>query len=263
VVAGEEVMTTEGELIGLFLERPVPSGLTPIETALEIKAQGGLVYLEHPYDSFRRHLSESSIESLADLIDIVEVFNGRSEERDNRRAEDLCVILDAAPGAGSDAHSLREIGSGHVEMEDFEGAQDFLAKLRGAKIVKRRRKLLLMAAVPSAMRDVHQLRESARYVGAVFSLLLGLEFGALLIPSLTYLMENTDDSVRGRIFALLFMVVNGVTAIPVLLAAALSDFFGITRVIAVLGLLLAGTGLAIARYATRAFEAGAGPAPAR
>ena len=146
VVAGEEVMTTEGELIGLFLERPVPSGLTPIETALEIKAQGGLVYLEHPYDSFRRHLSESSIESLADLIDIVEVFNGRSEERDNRRAEDLCVILDAAPGAGSDAHSLREIGSGHVEMEDFEGAQDFLAKLRGAKIVKRRRKLLLMAA---------------------------------------------------------------------------------------------------------------------
>jgi hypothetical protein len=30
-------------------------------------------------------------------------------------------------------------------MEDFEGAQDFLAKLRGAKIVKRRRKLLLLA----------------------------------------------------------------------------------------------------------------------
>jgi MFS family permease len=122
--------------------------------------------------------------------------------------------------------------------------------------------LLLMAAVPSAMRDVHQLREGARYVGAVFSLLLGLEFGVLLIPSLTYLMENTEDSVRGRIFALLFMVVNGVTAIPVLLAAALSDFFGINRVIAVLGLLLAGTGLAMARYATRAFGAGAGPARA-
>ncbi len=122
--------------------------------------------------------------------------------------------------------------------------------------------LLLMAAVPSSMRDVHQVREGARYVGAVFSFLLGLEFGALLIPSLTYLMENTEDSVRGRIFALLFMVVNGVTAIPVLLAAALSDFFGINRVIAVLGLLLAGTGLAMARYATRAFGAGAGPARA-
>jgi predicted metal-dependent phosphoesterase TrpH len=145
VVAGEEVMTTEGELIGLFLERPVQSGLTPRETALEIKAQGGLVYLEHPYDPFRRHLSEAGIEALADLIDIVEVFNGRSEEQANRRAEDLCDILGAAPGAGSDAHSLREIGCAYVEMEDFEGAQDFLAKLRGAKIVKRRRKLLLLA----------------------------------------------------------------------------------------------------------------------
>jgi predicted metal-dependent phosphoesterase TrpH len=145
VVAGEEVKTAAGELIGLFLERPVQSGLTPIETALEIKAQGGLVYLEHPYDSSRRHLSEVGIEALADLIDIVEVFNGRSDEHANRRAEDLCDILGAAAGAGSDAHSLREIGSAYVEMEDFEGAQDFLAKLRGAKIVKGRRKLLLLA----------------------------------------------------------------------------------------------------------------------
>ncbi|MHB8589522.1 MAG: PHP domain-containing protein [Candidatus Dormibacteraceae bacterium] len=145
VVAGEEVMTDAGELIGLFLERPVQSGLKPRETALEIKGQGGLVYLEHPYDGFRRHLSEAGIETIADLIDIVEVFNGRSDEGANRRAQDLRDILDAAPGAGSDAHSLREIGSVYVEMDDFEGAKDFLAKLRGAKIVKRRRRLLLLA----------------------------------------------------------------------------------------------------------------------
>ena len=144
-MVGEEIMTTEGELIGLFLERAVPSGLTPRNTVLEIKAQGGLVYLEHPYDTFRRHLSEAAIETLADMIDIVEVFNGRSEEEANRRAEDLCAILGAAAGAGSDAHSIREIGSVYVEMEDFEGAQDFLTKLREAKIVKRRHKLLLWA----------------------------------------------------------------------------------------------------------------------
>ena len=136
-------MTSAGELIGLFLERPVQSGLTPREAALEIKAQGGLVYLEHPYDRFRPHLSEDGIETLADLIDIVEVFNGRSDEQANRRAGDLCEILDAAPGAGSDAHRLRDIGSVYVEMEDFGGAQDFLAKLRRSKIVKGRRRLLL------------------------------------------------------------------------------------------------------------------------
>lgn len=145
VVVGEEVMTTAGELIGLFLQRPVQSGLKPRDAALEIKGQGGLVYLEHPYDPFRRHLSEDAIEAIQDLIDIVEVFNGRSEEQANRRAKDLCEILGATPGAGSDAHSVKEIGSAYVEMEDFDGAADFLTKLREAKIVKGRSKLLLMA----------------------------------------------------------------------------------------------------------------------
>jgi predicted metal-dependent phosphoesterase TrpH len=137
VVVGEEILTSAGELIGLFLSRPIPKGLTPTETAREIKDQGGLVYLEHPYDQFRRHLTEDAIEAVADLIDIVEVFNGRSDSEANRRAADLRDTLGAAPGAGSDAHTIREIGSVYVQMEDFEGASDFLAKLRRSKIVKR------------------------------------------------------------------------------------------------------------------------------
>ncbi len=145
VVVGEEVLTTGGELIGLFLKEPVPAGLAPKESALLIKSQGGLVYLEHPYDQFRRHLTEDAIEALADLVDIVEVFNGRSDEKANRRAEDLCGTLGAAPGAGSDAHKIGEIGSAYVEMEDFEGASDFLAKLHAAQIVVGRSKLLLTA----------------------------------------------------------------------------------------------------------------------
>jgi predicted metal-dependent phosphoesterase TrpH len=145
VVVGEEVLTSGGELIGLFLKERVPSGLAPLEAAGRIKDQGGLVYLEHPYDRTRRHLGEDSIEALADLIDVVEVFNGRSDEKSNRRAADLCGILGAAPGAGSDAHRLSELGSVFVEMEDFDGAQDFLAKLRRAKIIVGRNKLLLTA----------------------------------------------------------------------------------------------------------------------
>jgi predicted metal-dependent phosphoesterase TrpH len=145
IVIGEEVLTSEGEIIGLFLERPIRPGLSVKETTVQIKAQGGLIYLEHPYDSTRRHLSEDAIESIGDLIDIVEVFNGRSDDVANRRAEDLCEILGAAPGAGSDAHTLGEIGGVYVEMEAFGAAQDFLVKLRGAKIVKHRRKLLLLA----------------------------------------------------------------------------------------------------------------------
>ena len=139
-------MTSDGELIGLFLRRLVPKGLGAVEAAREIKDQGGLVYLEHPYDPFRRHLDEGAIEAVADLIDIVEVFNGRSDEKSNRLAEELRQTLGVAAGAGTDAHSLAELGSVYVEMEDFEGPQDFLVKLRSSKIVMRPNGRFRMAA---------------------------------------------------------------------------------------------------------------------
>ncbi|HEY4027320.1 MAG TPA: MFS transporter [Candidatus Dormibacteraeota bacterium] len=119
--------------------------------------------------------------------------------------------------------------------------------------------LVLLAIVPAALRHVEVLRSYTRWGGGAFSLLLGLEFGLLVIPALSYLMEHTSDALRGRIFSLLFMVVNGVTAVPVLLTAALSDWLGIDRVIAGLGVLLAGTGLLMAGYARRVFEAGEPP----
>ena len=138
VVVGEEVMTTEGELIGLFLSSEIPQGLTAREATTRIKAQGGLVYIEHPYDPHRRHLSEEAIEEIAEEIDIVEVWNGRSDDRINQKAVQLCDLLGAAQGAGSDAHLLGDIGRVYVETEAFDGAVDFVAKLRRGKIVKRR-----------------------------------------------------------------------------------------------------------------------------
>jgi len=75
--------------------------------------------------------------------------------------------------------------------------------------------------------------------------LLGVEFGAILIPAITYLMESTSDAIRGRIFALLYMVINGVSAIPVLLAAALSDAIGTAQVLGGLGVLLLGGGVGV------------------
>jgi MFS family permease len=122
--------------------------------------------------------------------------------------------------------------------------------------------LVLLAGAPALFQQFDGLRVYTRWVGSVFSLLLGVEFGVLLIPALTYLMENTSDSIRGRVFALLFMVVNGVTALPVLLTAVLSDWFGISHVIGALGVLLAGTGVVMARYARRVFAAAAQQGPA-
>jgi predicted metal-dependent phosphoesterase TrpH len=134
-VIGQEILTTEGELIGLFLKVPVPSRLSPEQAVGAIKNQGGLVYLEHPYDTSRRNLREEAIERIARQIDIVEVVNGRSQPELNRRAQELRSTLGVAAGAGSDAHTLSEIGSVFVEMEAFDGPQDFLKKLRRSKVV--------------------------------------------------------------------------------------------------------------------------------
>ena len=139
-IVGEEILTTEGELIGLFLKESVPARLSPEEAVAAIKDQGGLVYLEHPYDTTRRNLREGAIERIADQIDIVEVFNGRSQPEINRRAEELRSTLGVPAGAGSDAHTLREIGRVYVEMDPFDGARDFLAKLPFGNVVTREKR---------------------------------------------------------------------------------------------------------------------------
>jgi MFS family permease len=161
------------------------------------------------------------------------------------------ILVPATVGALISAAALGQVG------RRFEPGRLLTAALVATGLT-----LVMLAVVPAITRDAASLRPFTRWIGATFSLLLGLEFGALMIPAVSYLMENTSDDLRGRIFSLLFMVVNGVTAVPVLLTAALSDWLGIERVIAGLGVLLAGAGLAVATSARRIFESGAG-APQR
>jgi MFS family permease len=164
-------------------------------------------------------------------------------------AQDSYVILvPATAGALVSAAVLGQVG------RRFRPARLLVSALVATGLT-----LVLLAIAPAALRHIDVLHPFTRWVGGAFSMLLGLEFGLLLVPALSYLMEHTTDELRGRIFSLLFMVVNGVTALPVLLTAALSDWLGTDRVIAGLGVLLAGTGLLMARYARRVFEAGAPP----
>ena len=114
--------------------------------------------------------------------------------------------------------------------------------------------MLALAAVPEAMTQFPDLQVHNRITAASFSFLLGAEFGAIMIPAVTYLMESTSDEIRGRIFALLYMVINGVTAIPVLVAAALSDIIGTAHVIGGLGAVLLAGGVVIMITGRRAAE---------
>lgn len=145
VVVGQEVSTTAGEVIGLFLEQTIPAGLDLRAALTAIKEQDGLIYLEHPFDTRRRCLAPEAIEESAELIDIVEVFNGRSTAVDNQRALGLQRTLGVAAGAGSDAHHLADIGSVYVELEDFSTASELLTALRSARIVRNPSRTMMAA----------------------------------------------------------------------------------------------------------------------
>ncbi|HEY0071032.1 MAG TPA: PHP domain-containing protein [Chloroflexia bacterium] len=135
VVASEEVKSSQGEIIGYFLTELVPKGLTPEETAKRIKGQGGLVGIPHPFDTMRTasRLQTPALERLVQqgLVDIIEVFNARSiRQEDNERALAFAREHDLAMSAGSDAHTLVEIGAAYVEIAPFDTAEEFLAALR-------------------------------------------------------------------------------------------------------------------------------------
>lgn len=134
-IAGEEVRTTEGEVIGLFLTRSIPRGLRPEQAMDEIHEQGGLTYLAHPFDRYRASWSPLRVVELRGRIDIIETYNAWSSARDNEAAGAICSELGKVAATGSDAHHPRELGLSWMEMDEFDGPADFLAKLRDARHV--------------------------------------------------------------------------------------------------------------------------------
>lgn len=138
VIVGEEVRTHTGEVIGLFLTEKISYGASAADTCRQIRAQGGIVYVPHPFDPMRKNLTEASLNDIADagLVDAIEGHNSKTSLKSlNARAVQFARDRDLAIGAGSDAHVPLALGSGYVEMPDFDGPQDFLAKLREGTVV--------------------------------------------------------------------------------------------------------------------------------
>jgi predicted metal-dependent phosphoesterase TrpH len=136
VVVGEEVSTRDGEIIGLFLERAVPRGLSAEETIERIHGQGGLVSVPHPFSHNRiYHLRREALERVWRTIDAIEVFNAREAfSGDNRRAAAFAAGKGIAGAVGSDAHRPWELGRAYLECDDFAGRDDFLAAIRGGTV---------------------------------------------------------------------------------------------------------------------------------
>lgn len=132
-IAGEEVRTVEGEVIGLFVTATIPPGLSPEETMNRIHAMGGLTYVPHPFDRRRAHFSLERLAELAGSVDIVETYNSWCDEAANEAARRFAEELGIPAASGSDSHAPSEIGHSWMEMEPFEGPQDLLDKLRTAR----------------------------------------------------------------------------------------------------------------------------------
>jgi predicted metal-dependent phosphoesterase TrpH len=137
IIVSEEIVTTSGEVIGMFLDEKVPSGLSVEETIKLIKDQAGLVCIPHPYDRLRSSsfVSNKKLESLSPLIDIIEVFNARTLSPGSRaRAHELAGKFGKLRSAGSDAHTASEIGNAYVEMPEFSNKSEFLKSLAQGSI---------------------------------------------------------------------------------------------------------------------------------
>jgi len=137
VIAGEEVLTAQGELLGLFLQEEVPPGLAAAEAARAIREQGGLVGASHPCDPWRKALQPGALEALhrEGWLDFVEGRNARVMWAGyNRRAEALGRRLGLPLTAGSDAHSLGEVGACTVRLPPFAGPREFLRALEQGQL---------------------------------------------------------------------------------------------------------------------------------
>jgi len=160
VIPGEEVKTAgQGEVIGLFLREEIPRGMSFADTVAAIRAQGGLVYVPHPFDrmhaipdaaTLHRHLAE---------IDVLEVYNARLLfEAYNEEALRFARKYNLTGGAGSDAHVLPGVGTGAVRMRRFSGPEDFLVSLRSAEILRRPKSLAYL----QGLKWVAQAKERVR-----------------------------------------------------------------------------------------------------
>jgi len=149
VIVGEEVKTaSQGEVIGLFIQEKIPRGMSLQETVAEIKRQGGLVYVPHPFDRMHSVPDYEHLRAVLDDVDLIEIFNPRVAISEyNKEAVRFAAKYRMIAGAGSDAHVPQGLGSVRIRMHDFDGPEQFLESLRSADIIRNPASLLYVQAL--------------------------------------------------------------------------------------------------------------------
>ncbi|MCU0605950.1 MAG: CehA/McbA family metallohydrolase [Candidatus Edwardsbacteria bacterium] len=114
VIVGEEVTTSEGHLVGLFLKERIRPLLTAAATVDEIHRQGGLAVAVHPFSAWLKLFDCGGVGRLVERLqfDAIETANGNITEgwsnawteSYNRKVTHLAGV------GGSDAHTEVAVG---------------------------------------------------------------------------------------------------------------------------------------------------------
>jgi predicted metal-dependent phosphoesterase TrpH len=175
VIVGQEIRTTAGDLIGVFLREAVPVGLSPAEAIAAVHGQGGLVGIAHPFDRFRGSMGRgeaASLEEAAAQVDWIEAWNARLMIGDgNARAAELAARLGKPGIAVSDAHTTLEVGIASTILDaaevDPSTADGLRAALAGPLELVTGRASRLVRLIGPAAKLVQRARGNGRVHAAV------------------------------------------------------------------------------------------------
>lgn len=135
VIVAEEIATHEGEILGYFMTEEIPQGLPAVEVVRRLREQGAFISLPHPFDPHRSWWTEKTLDQILPYVDGLEVFNARClREKYNQNAYDFTVKYGKALMAGSDAHTLSELGRANMTMPWFDDAESLRSAARESTI---------------------------------------------------------------------------------------------------------------------------------
>ncbi len=136
LILAEEITTSDGEIIGLFLNEEIPSSLSAGETIDRIRDQGALSLVPHPFCSYRSSaIRRDALQEIIGRVDIIEGYNARViSDDENRRAREYAAEHDKLVSVGSDAHTPLELGRCFLELEPFEEPQELLDSLNDTSV---------------------------------------------------------------------------------------------------------------------------------
>jgi predicted metal-dependent phosphoesterase TrpH len=138
VIVGEEIMTTQGELLAAYVTNEIPNGLEPMEAITQLRDQNAFISVSHPFDAHRKGSWEvGELLKILPHVDAIETFNARCMlPRFNFQAQDFAAEFDVLGTYGSDAHSAFELGRGTLLLPPFDDSESLKAALRKAVVPK-------------------------------------------------------------------------------------------------------------------------------